>query len=96
MIPLQASDRCYLKTLPQEPLTGNFMIRTGASMIDNKGFTLVELMIVVSIIGILAAIAIPQLTAYRQKAFNAAAETDIRNLKLIVEAVYVDQQVYPY
>lgn len=62
---------------------------------SNKGFTLIELLIVVAIIGILAAIAIPQFSAYRQKAYNAAAQSDLKNTKTGMEAFMADNQSYP-
>jgi len=63
--------------------------------VGHRGFTLVELMIVVAIIGILAAIAIPQFSAYRTKAFNTAADSDLRNARTSLEAYYADNQGYP-
>ena len=62
---------------------------------SNKGFTLIELLIVVAIIGILAAIAIPQFAAYRQKAYNSAAQSDLKNAKTGMEAFMADNQQYP-
>jgi type IV pilus assembly protein PilA len=47
---------------------------------DNKGFTLVELMIVIAIIGILAAIAVPNFISYRNKTFCSAVESDARSV----------------
>ena len=49
-------------------------------MNKQRGFTLVELLIVVVIIGILASIAIPKYTSTRQKAFLSSIKTDLKNL----------------
>ncbi len=49
-------------------------------MKSKKGFTLIELMIVIAIIGILAAIAIPNFISYRNKSFCSAAESDANSV----------------
>jgi len=55
-----------------------------------KGFTLIELMIVIAIIGILAAIAIPQFTAYRSRGYSAAAQSDVKNAYTAAQAYFSD------
>ena len=59
-----------------------------------KGFTLIELMIVIAIIGILAAIAVPQFNAYRLKGYNAGGKSDVKNASIAQEAYYDDNKTF--
>ena len=55
---------------------------------NNQGFTLIELMIVIAIIGILAAIAIPNFIAYRNKSFCSGVESDANNIASRISDYY--------
>ncbi|GAB6100349.1 hypothetical protein JCM16358_22280 [Halanaerocella petrolearia] len=60
-----------------------------------EGFTLIELMIVIAVIGTLAGIAIPQFGGVRDKADIAAVKSDLRNIQAGLEMYNAEEGEYP-
>jgi len=61
---------------------------------SEKGFTLIELMIVVAIIGILAAIAIPNFMNYQCKAKQSEVKSNLGNIRTAQEAYFAEYDWY--
>ncbi len=58
---------------------------------DSRGYTLVELMVVIAIIGVITAIAIPYYNNYKQTACDQAALADLYNVKAAVQKYLTDE-----
>jgi len=62
---------------------------------NKKGFTLVELMIVIAIVGILASIAVAGFVSYRTKACDTAAKVDLKNAMKFLNSYFLDNNTFP-
>ena len=58
------------------------------------GFTLLELMITLAVVGVLAAIAIPLLASYQLRSKSAEAKTNLAAIRVIEETFYTEHQTY--
>lgn len=61
---------------------------------SKEGFTLLELLVVLGIISILSAIAVPQLSAYKKNAFVDDVKADLRNAAMFEESYFIDNAAY--
>jgi prepilin-type N-terminal cleavage/methylation domain-containing protein len=92
----------YLRVRGAEPYTigigpgGSPVPAAGGPLPVNqkRGFTLIEILVVVLVIGILATIAIPRYSRMRDRAFIVAMKSDLRNLATSEESYYYDYGVY--
>ena len=82
------------KTKKPNDKQNDLSMRRGWKVQGTCGFTLLELMVVVALVGILTAIAVPQYAIYRGRAADAQAKSDLRNAAVSQESHYLTNGSY--
>jgi type IV pilus assembly protein PilE len=76
-------------------MSGQTLLREGAMNRNIRGFTLIELMIVIAVLGIIAAIAYPSFIGQIQKSRRADAKQSLLDVAAKLEVFYQDHKGYP-
>ena len=75
-------------------LITNYNVIKAMIILKKQGFTLIELMLVVAIIGILAALAVPNFMSYRQRSYDKIANTVLKNITSAQSAYNAANGIY--
>jgi type IV pilus assembly protein PilA len=62
---------------------------------DRSAFTLMEILVVIGILGVLAAIAIQQFTLYRSRGIDTEMRSDLKNAAIAMESYFAEYRSYP-
>lgn len=93
MIPLAPAAGCPIADHLSVPITSNVLPETSPAAREG-GFTMIEVLVVILILGILAAIALPTFLGQSSKAHDAAAKEYTADLVKLVESCYANEQDY--
>ena len=74
--------------------TADLLCNVRRTTMAQRAFTLLELLVTLTLIGVLTAIALPQYPHYRQKVFDFRAQSDLRSAALAEESYFLDNEEY--